>query len=242
VEVAAAHFDNRTETAVVGAAPRRFDNVDGPAEERVAVEHAGATVGQRQEAILQPAHWPRRRMPERARDRGGETERESWDGRHVAAALECLQQRPKRQLAFPADDEVDAAVGGLICVRRQARIVAPGHHGYRRLDGADETNQPERGSPLERHHRQADHVGILLAHQPFDRWNDRILNEDEIGGRDAVTPARVASERRQRPIRHAHRQRGRMLERVRHREEENPHRGEASLHRPAPTFPGDLPP
>ena len=40
---------------------------------------------------------------------------------------------------------------------------------------------------------------------------------------DLMMPADVAGQRRQRAVRHAHRQRRRVLERVRHREQKNPH-------------------
>ena len=42
VEVAAAHLDDRAEAAVEGAAARGLDDVDLPAEQRVAGEHARA--------------------------------------------------------------------------------------------------------------------------------------------------------------------------------------------------------
>ena len=48
VEVAPAHLDDRAEAAVVGAAARRLDDVDGAAEERIAGQHARAAVRQRQ--------------------------------------------------------------------------------------------------------------------------------------------------------------------------------------------------
>ena len=46
VEVPAAHLDDRAEAAVVGAAARRLDDVDRPAEQRVAGQHARGAVGQ----------------------------------------------------------------------------------------------------------------------------------------------------------------------------------------------------
>ena len=48
MKVAAAHLDDRAEAAVVGAAARGLDDVDLPAEQRVAVEHARGAIGQLQ--------------------------------------------------------------------------------------------------------------------------------------------------------------------------------------------------
>ena len=47
-----------------------------------------------------------------------------------------------------------------------------------------------------------------------------MLDEDEVGDRDVMVGIDVPRERRQRPVRHPHRQRRRVLERVGHREEQ----------------------
>ena len=60
LEVAAAHLDDRAEAAVVGAAARRLDDIDGPAEEGVAAEHARGTIRQRDRPVVQTADVPRR--------------------------------------------------------------------------------------------------------------------------------------------------------------------------------------
>ena len=46
VEVAAAHFDDRAEAAVEGAAARRLDDVDRTAEQSVAGQHARRAIRQ----------------------------------------------------------------------------------------------------------------------------------------------------------------------------------------------------
>ena len=60
VEVPAAHLDDRAEAAVEGAAARRLDDVDRPAEQRVAAEHARAAVGQPQRAVASAVDRPGR--------------------------------------------------------------------------------------------------------------------------------------------------------------------------------------
>ena len=60
----------------------------GAAEEGVALQHARAAIGQRDVAVLEPAHRPRRRVAEAAAVRGGRRRNESPGiARDVAAAL-----------------------------------------------------------------------------------------------------------------------------------------------------------
>ena len=78
-------------------------------------------------------------------------------------------------------------------------------------------------SAVEGHHRQTDHLRVVLDHQPLDGGEDATLDEDQIGDGDVMTGTRVPGERRERPVGHPHRQGGRVLERVRHREKEHSH-------------------
>ena len=145
-----------------------------------------------------------------------------------AAAFERAQQIAERQIAFAAHEEVDAGVGPFVLVRCEARVVASDHDPDVRLDLANQADELQRGAPLEGHHRKTDDLGIQVAHQPLDRALHRALNEDQIGNRHAMMPAHIAGDRRQRPVRHAHRQSGRVLERVRHGEQKNAHRSLAT--------------
>ena len=132
VKVPAAHLDDRAETAVVGAAPGRFDDVDGPAQEGIAGQDAGGAVRQLEVSIVETAHGPRRRVreatcPEPRRGVGGRgTIAQPWDPAGIVAHRERAQERAERQLAFAADDEVDAARRRLVRLGRQARVVAAG--------------------------------------------------------------------------------------------------------------------
>ena len=58
MEVPAAHLDDRAEAAVERAAARRLDDVDLPAEERVAAQHARRTVWKPQWLRGQPGNRP----------------------------------------------------------------------------------------------------------------------------------------------------------------------------------------
>ena len=108
VEVAPAHLDDRAEAAVEGAAARGLDDVDLAAEQRVAGEHAGAAVRQLDVGSSRPADRARRGVCANA------VGRRRYDSPAIAASrravLERAQQLAEREVAFAADDEVDAAV------------------------------------------------------------------------------------------------------------------------------------
>ena len=60
MEVAAAHFDDRAEAAIEGAAARGLHHVDLPPHHGVAVQHAGAALGQADFVAFQAVHRTRR--------------------------------------------------------------------------------------------------------------------------------------------------------------------------------------
>ena len=90
-----------------------------------------------------------------------------------------------------------------------------------------------RRRPLERHHRQTDDVRLELLQQARDRRSDAALDEDQVGDRHAVVPVDVAGERGERAVGNPDRHRRHVLERVRHRQQEDVHgravRGQQSV-------------
>ncbi len=220
MEIAAPHLDDRAEAAVVGATARRFDDVDGTPEEGISRQHTGRSIGQRQLTVRQPRHRARRVVNEGAR---WPAERQAVDRLRILVARERAQQRAKGQLPFTPDDEVDAAGGVVVGLWCEARIVAAGNDGDVRLDAPNQPREPQRRAALERHDRKTDDLRVVLAHQPFDGGHHAILDEDQVGDGDAVTGPHVARERSEGPVRHAHGERRRVLEGVRHGEEQYAH-------------------
>ena len=105
VKVAAAHLDDRAEAAVEGAAPRRFDDVDLAAEQRVAAEHARARGSGSRSGVDASRLTGRSALC--AKPSGAAVREARRSPPTLAAALERAQQLAERLLAFAADDEVD---------------------------------------------------------------------------------------------------------------------------------------
>ena len=144
------------------------------------------------------------------------------------APFECAQEIAERPLPLAADDEVDAQVGVGPGLRRQARVVATDRDAHARRDGTHQRDDPSRGAALERHDRQADDVGLEVAHQPFDRAANGCLHQHQVGDRDLVMGVHVAGQRREGAVRHADGERRRVLERVGHREQQDAHSCDAT--------------
>jgi len=157
-------------------------------------------------------------------------------------ALEGAQQLAERLLALPPDDEVHARRRAGPGLGREARVVAAGDDLGARTQRAQALDQPERGAALERHHREADHVGRVLGDETVDRRADLPLCEHQVGHGDAVVRVDVARERGERRVRHADRDRSRVLERVRHREEQDvQRRSSGTATKPQGPIPPSLP-
>ncbi len=219
VEVAAAHRDDRAEAAVERAAARGLDRVDGLPEQGVAAEHAGRPIRQPQRVVLQRPDRPGRVVAEAAVG----PERQPLDAAERPPRLERAQKLRERLLALAPHDEVDARRLAGPGVRREARVVAPHDDASGRPQAAKPLDEPERRPPLERHHRQADDVRLVLADEAGDRLADPSLREHQVGDRDPVVRVHVAGQRRQRGVRDADRDGRGVLERVRHREEQDVH-------------------
>jgi hypothetical protein len=158
-----------------------------------------------------------------ADEEGAPSPRESGDPGNVTAAFQRAQELAEGEVALAPDDEIDAGILGLVDVRRETRVVAADEDARLRPERAHELDHFERGLALERHDRQADHVRRQLGDEPCDGLRHRALHEHEIGHRHLVMRIRVPRERRQRAIRHPHRHGRRVLERIRHREEQDVH-------------------
>ena len=71
--------------------------------------------------------------------------------------------------------------------------------------------------------------GACSLQQPLDGGQDAIVHEDEIGDGDAVMRVDIAGQRRERAVRHADGDWRHVLERVRHREQQDVHAREDSV-------------
>ena len=109
-------------------------------------------------------------------------------------------------------------------LRREARVVAADDDADVWLDRPDERDDSTRRAALKGHHRQPDQLGLEIAHQPLDRAAHRRLHEHQVGDRDAVMRVDIPGQRRQRAVGHPDRHRRGVLERIGHRQEQNPHR------------------
>ena len=104
---------------------------------------------------------------------------------------------------------------------REARIVSADDNRGAGLEGADQGDDPAGAGALERHHRQADDVGLQRGDQVFNGGADARLRQHQVGHRHLVVGVEVAGERGERAVRHADRDRRRVLERVGHREQQD---------------------
>ena len=150
--------------------------------------------------------------------------RKAADRLHARAALQRAQQLAQRLLAFAPNNEVDDIDAWFIRVWREAGIVAAHDDADVRLERAQEPGDLERGHALEGHDREADDVGLELAHQPLDGPGDVRLRQNQVRNRDAMMGIDVAGQRGQGAVRHADRHRRHVLERVRHGKQQQVHR------------------
>ena len=221
VKVPAAHLDDRAEAAVVGAAARGFDDVDLAAEQRVAAEHARAAIGQlrassdfeRRDRTIRVVHEP---LAAPVRQPGDRVRRRPPD-------LERPQQFPERELAFAAHQELDRRAR-FVGFGREARIVAAGDDSRRPAAGGE----PARAtfiavarwnvmtdSPTTSGWSSCTRRAIVGPTWPWTRIRSAID--------DAVMAIDVAGERRERAVGNPDRHRRHVLERVRHRQQEDVH-------------------
>ena len=107
MKVAAAHLDDRAEAAVERAAARGFDDVDRPAEQRVAVSTRASRFGSRSGSDAsgitgRAGMW-------RTRPSAVRNDSPAMPAKRSRPFFERAQQLAERLLAFAADDEVDAS-------------------------------------------------------------------------------------------------------------------------------------
>src|SRR5205807_130001 len=91
---------------------------------------------------------------------------------------------------------------------------------------------------LEGHDREPDDIGLLLGHEPLDRFSDPVLNEHQVRRGDPMVGIEVPGEGRQRPVRHPDGDRRHVFERVRHREQQDVHRRAPWIRSSGPRLPG----
>jgi hypothetical protein len=126
-------------------------------------------------------------------------------------------------LTLPANQKIRRLGRRGVRLGRQARIIAAHHDAGGRSERAEQPDQPERGSALEGHDRQAHDVGLALPHEPLHRLANARLDQDEIGDGDLVMRVDVTGEGRERPVGHTDGDRRHVLEGVRHGEQQDAH-------------------
>ena len=219
VEVAPAHLDDRAEAAIERAAARGFHHVDRPAEKLVALKDAGASIRWPDLAVGQTVDRTIRVVVEGA----AHPVREPGDAVESAASLERPHQLAEGQLALAAHDEVDRRRAVGVGLGGEARIVAADGDPHVGAERAQELDDAQRRLPLKGHDRQADQIGLVIADEPLEGRAHLALHEHEVGDGDAMMRIDVAGQRAEGAVRHADADRGHVLERVRHRHEEDVH-------------------
>ena len=144
-----------------------------------------------------------------------------------ALRLERAQQLAERDLALAAHDEVDAAVRVLgVGLGREARVVAADDD-VRAAGAACGRGAMTRCAVLRWKVMTESPTtsGCVFGHEPLDGLSDPVLNEDQVGGGDVVVGVDVPGEGCQCPVRHPDGDRRHVLERVRHREQQDVHDG-----------------
>ena len=107
--------------------------------------------------------------------------------------------------------------------RPRPRVVAADHESHCGAKRANQLDETERCLPLKGHHREPDEVGLPLTDEPIDGLSDVALGENQIGDGHPVVAVDIAGQRAERAVRHADADRRHVLERVRHRDEEDVH-------------------
>ncbi len=122
MEVAAAHLDDRTETAIESTTARGFNYVHLASQERVSLEHARIPVRRTDLTVLEPVGRPRGIMhPTLA-----VPIRKAADPLEAGALLQCAQQFAEGDFPFAAHQIVDAHI--FVSFGGKAGIVSTHHN------------------------------------------------------------------------------------------------------------------
>ena len=164
MKVPAAHLDDRAEAAVVGATARGLDDVDRPAHQRIAAEHAGAAVGEAQRVGREPRDGTGGVRNKSVRC----PECEPGDAVERSSGFERSKQFRQRSFAFAADDHVVIAARD-VRVRGEAWIVAAHDDLHAGSQCANERGKRQRRRALKCHDGHADDVRFEIVDEPSDR-------------------------------------------------------------------------
>ena len=140
-------------------------------------------------------------------------------------ALERSQVLAEGRFALAAHDGVDARRWIRVRLGGQARVVTADDDARRRAQPADMADQPEGSAALEGHDRQPNDIRRMVGHESGDRGCNLGLREDQVGGGYAVVLVDVAGQRTECSVRQPNRDRGHVLEGVRHRQQQHVHDG-----------------
>src|SRR5258708_773956 len=212
VKVASAHFDDRAETTVVGATARGLDHIDLASEERIALEHAGFTIGQADLIVFQPMYLP----PGVVEPPIAGAVRKAGDPTEIPTLLQGTQKFAKRDLAFATHDEIH--IHSFVGFAGKTRVVTAHHDFHSGFERTHQIDDAPSSPALEGHRGKPDHLRIELIHQPGDRVPHLTMAENQIGNRNLVVGIDVSCERGQSSVRHANGDRGHVLEIVWHGE------------------------
>src|SRR5208282_1102901 len=186
-EVAAAHLDDGTETAIVGAAARGLDYVHLPAEQRISLEHACIAVRRADFAVFEPVRRPVGVVhPALAVSvsASATSVREATDPVDTRSLLDCSQQFAERDFPLAAHQIIN--VHFLVSFGSKAGVVPSHHDLHSRPESADQFDKASGGTPLKRHDGESDNLRIELADKAGDGLANLALNQDQISHRHAV--------------------------------------------------------
>src|ERR1700730_807837 len=217
VEVAAAHFDDGAETAVIGTSPRSLDDIHLASQQCIAFKHTRITVGQPDFLVIELVNGPGRIVCPAAFVAVGETANPI----EAISPLEGTQQLPKSHLPLAAHNVID--VQFLVGFRGQAGIVAANYDLHSRFQGAYQFDNAPRRAPLECHYREANHFRIKFAHKPGDGFANSPLYQNQIGDGHAMMRVDIPRKRGKGAVGHTDGYRGHVLERIRHRKQQDVH-------------------
>ena len=219
MKVAPAHLDDRAEAAVEGASARGFHHIHPAPQHGIAAEDTGVALGQTDFIALERMHGARRVLMPAIRG----VIRQPLNRSKALAAFERAQQLAEGNLAFAADNVIDAASGFHIGFGREAGIVAAHDDVNAGPQRAHQLNDAQRRLALEGHDGQANHVRLDFAYQPLHRFAHRVLHQDQVGRCHSVVRIDISRQRTQCSIGHPHRDRRHVLEGVGHGKEKYIH-------------------
>src|ERR1039458_3694970 len=185
MKIAAPHFDDRAEAAIEGASAGGLHHIHTTSKHGVAAEHTGVALGQADFISLQSVHGARKiLMPTILR-----VIRQSLNRSQTLAALDRAQQLAESNLAFAADNVIDAASLFHVGFGSEAGIITAHDDANTGAQRAHQVDHSERSLALKSHDGKANYIRLDFAHQPLNRFAHLVLNQDQVDGSHLVVRA-----------------------------------------------------